>query len=149
MRVVDFDADVFDTDRRPGLHGGDVLDGAEPEVAAQDVGWTHLARPLVPVAATVADAVEAFDEHGHPADAPLGHGDLQVGMLDRVPRPQPLGGRGERQLAKQCRDELHPLGAGVFRRVVLARRADVQGDDRFGLRTRLDDRVPVPREQTR
>ncbi len=69
--VVDLHHDVVDPDGVAGVDRRRVVDGAEPEAAAQHVG-----RALVPahaVAGAVDEVVEPVEQHGHPADAALGH----------------------------------------------------------------------------
>ena len=66
---------------------------------ALDVGGALI--PPEPVAGAVNDVVQAVEEHGHPADTPLAHGDLESRMAHGVAGPQPLGAGVERQLAEQ------------------------------------------------
>ena len=77
---------------------------AEPEVPRQHIGRSHV--PAQPVARPVDDVVEPVQQHGHPADAALAHGDLQGRVPGRVAGPQPLGARRERLLAEQGGPEL-------------------------------------------
>ncbi len=88
----------------PGVDGRRIVDGAEPEVALQDVGGTHAPSEAVPGA--VDQVVETVEEHCDPADPALAHGDLEIGMLQRVLGPQPLGAGVECELAEQCGSEL-------------------------------------------
>jgi len=118
--IVDLDTDVLHADRVAGGHGGDVLNGAEAEVAAQHVSRARATHALVAVAAAIADAVEALEQHGHPPDAALRHGDLQVGVLDGVARPEPFGGRGQGELPEEGGGELHSPRADIVRRLVIA-----------------------------
>src|SRR5205807_8993970 len=67
---IDLHHDVVDSDGVAGVDGRRVVDGAEPEVAAQHVGRANVPGQAGPGA--VDDGVEAVDEHGHPADAALG-----------------------------------------------------------------------------
>ena len=77
---------------------------------------------------------------------PSRHRDLEVRVLHRVARPQPLGAGGERQLAEQRGAERHHRRAR--RHVGDAGRADVQADHGVGLGARRDDRVPPARRRS-
>ena len=85
--VVDLHHDVLHPYGVAGLDGRGVVDGAEPEVATQHVRRADVPAHAVPGA--VDDVVEAVDEHGHPADAPLGHGQLEIGVAQGPARPEP------------------------------------------------------------
>ena len=145
VRVVGLEHDVVDPDAVAGVDGRGVVERAEPEVALQQVGGADV--PAQAVARAVDDVVEPVEEHGHPPDAALGHGDLQLGVADRPPGPQPFRTRGQRQLAEQRGAERQGRRPG--RVVGDARRADVQADHRLGLGARLDDRLPVLVEERR
>src|ERR1700722_1092334 len=78
--VVGLEHDVVDPDAVAGVDGRGVIDRAEPEVALEHIGGADVPAQAVP--RPVNDVVEAVEEHGHPSDAALGHGDLQFGVAD-------------------------------------------------------------------
>ena len=101
VRVVGLEGDVVDADRLAGRERRRVVDRGEPEVAVQDLGRAQVAGEVVAVARPVDDVLEPVVQHRDPADAALAHDDLQVGVLHRVARPQPLRARAQRELAEQ------------------------------------------------
>src|SRR6185437_1391384 len=77
--VVGLQQHVLGADAVDGAEGGGVLDGAEPEVPLQHLGRAELlAGPGAVHVAVPLHVVEAVQQPGHPADAPLGDDDAQV-----------------------------------------------------------------------
>ncbi len=93
MGIVALHHDVIDPDDVAQDHGGRVVDGAVPEVPPQDLAGPHGRRPgraLVAGGRVAQHVVGPIHEHGHPPDAPLGHGDVQAREAQGHPRPQPF-----------------------------------------------------------
>ena len=121
-----------------------IVDRREPEVAVQDLGGPEVAGEVVAVAGTVDDVLEPVVQHRDPADAALAHDDLEIGVLHRVARPQPLRARAQRQLPEERGAERHHRRTGGH--VGHAGGADVQADHRVGLGARRDHGIPPLRE---
>jgi len=60
--------------------------------------------------------VEAVEQHGHPTDPTLAHGDGEVRVAQRMLRPQPLDTRRQRLLAEEGGPDLDGGGPGRDRR---------------------------------
>ncbi len=138
--VVALPHDPVDADVMAGLDAHALADEADPDVATEDVGRTHVVDTR-PVAVTLPGAVGPLEGERHPADAALRHGELDRREAardlthDQVGARHPRRGRGqgdaldERRVARRHRHH--------------AARADVHAHGDVGLARRLPQRVPV------
>ena len=145
--VVALHHDVVDADPWRMRDDRGVVDGAEPEVAAQHLARAAAprARPRlsVPDAEWLEDVVDPVHQHRHPADAPLGHGHGQVGEAQGHAGPQPFG-RGHEGVHREEGGE--QLEGRVGRGERGPRRGPgVQADDGAGLLAGGEEGVPVRR----
>ena len=89
MRIVRLEHDVLDANAMTSHDRRWIIDCAEPEIPFEYIGGTRI--PTKSVATSINDVVEPIKQHRHPADAALGHRDLQVRVLQRITGPQPFG----------------------------------------------------------
>ena len=144
--VVALHHDVVDADDVALRHGGRVVDGAEPEVAPQHLARQQVGRPGVALGArrrVPEHVVGPVHQHGHPADAALGQGDVQSGEAQRHARPQPLAGGEQRVDREDGGQQLERrVGRGERRP---GRRAGVQAHHGAGLLAGGEEGVPRAR----
>ena len=143
VRVVALHHDVVEADHVALRHGGRVVDGAEPEVAPEDLARQEVRRPGGALGARgrmAQDVVGPVHQHRDPPDAALGQRHLQAREAQGDARPEPFAGGQERVHGEHGGQQLERRvggGQGGPRR-----RAGVQADDGLRLLAGGEEGIP-------